>query len=88
MSRRLSLGLSCSFGPKMRTPDEVFIDFKARKNGILSALCEDQDAFFSACDPASENLCLYGNPDGSWVGIRCLPLLRLAVAREPAKNFS
>lgn len=68
----------------MRTPDEVFIDFKARKNGILSALCEDQDSFFSASDPASENLCLYGNPDGSWVGIRSVPFHRPAVEREPA----
>ena len=57
----------------MRTPDEVFIDYKQRKNGILSALCEDVDSFFAACDPASENLCLYGNPDGSWVSIRTSP---------------
>ena len=52
---------------KMRTPDEVYHDYHARKNGILSALTTDVDAFFAACDPASENLCLYGNPDESWV---------------------
>ncbi|KAK9825693.1 hypothetical protein WJX81_005446 [Elliptochloris bilobata] len=50
----------------MRTPEEVFADYSARKNGILTALTTDVDAFFAACDPASENLCLYGNPDSSW----------------------
>jgi hypothetical protein len=25
------------------------------------------DAFFAQCDPERENLCLYGQPDGSWV---------------------
>ena len=24
------------------------------------------DAFYSACDPGKENLCLYGHPDSSW----------------------
>ena len=24
------------------------------------------EAFWNECDPNKENLCLYGNPDGTW----------------------
>lgn len=26
----------------------------------------DVEAFYAQCDPDKENLCLYGNPDGTW----------------------
>lgn len=51
----------------MRSPEEVFKDFFGRRKGILRALTTDVDRFYEQCDPARENLCLYGNPDGSWV---------------------
>lgn len=51
----------------MRSPEEVFQDYQARKTGILTALTTEVDAFFQACDPNSDNLCLYGNSDSSWV---------------------
>ncbi len=50
----------------MRTPEEVAADFHGRRSGILRALVDEQDAFFEACNPAAENLCLYGNQDGTW----------------------
>ena len=50
----------------MRTPDDVFSDFEMRRQGILSALTVETERFVTACDPDRENLCLYGNPDGSW----------------------
>lgn len=28
--------------------------------------CVDLDAFYAAADPARDNLCLYGEPDGTW----------------------
>lgn len=51
----------------MRSPEEVYQDWQARRQGILRALTSDVDRFYEQCDPARENLCLYGNPDGSWV---------------------
>ncbi|MEW5312568.1 MAG: hypothetical protein WDW38_004195 [Sanguina aurantia] len=51
----------------MRTAKEVYDDFSGRRKAILRALTTDADQLFAACDPARENLCLYGYPDGSWV---------------------
>ena len=50
----------------MKTPEEAASDFHGRRSGILRALVDEQDAFFEACNPAAENLCLYGNQDGTW----------------------
>ena len=50
----------------MLTPEEVANDFTSRRAGVLKALVTDQDIFYETCDPDKENLCLYGNPDGSW----------------------
>ena len=50
----------------MRTPEEVAADFHGRRAGILRALDREVDAFYESCDPERENLCLYGNPDGTW----------------------
>ena len=50
----------------MRTPEEVATDFNGRRAGILKALIDDVDQFYQCCDPERENLCLYGNQDGTW----------------------
>ncbi|KAF6265021.1 hypothetical protein COO60DRAFT_1621556 [Scenedesmus sp. NREL 46B-D3] len=50
-----------------RLPENVYDEYVARRSGILRALTADVDAFFAQCDPERENLCLYGQPDGSWV---------------------
>lgn len=41
-------------------------DWMQRRTGIVTALTSDVDAMYAAADPERENLCLYGNPDGSW----------------------
>lgn len=51
---------------QMRTPEEVATDFNGRRAGILKALIDDVDQFYQCCDPERENLCLYGNQDGTW----------------------
>lgn len=51
---------------RMRTPEEIANDFHGRRAGILRALVTEVDAFYDSCDPERENLCLYGNPDGTW----------------------
>jgi len=30
------------------------------------SIIADVEAFYAQCDPDKENLCLYGNPDGTW----------------------
>ena len=37
-----------------------------RRSGLLRALTIDIEDLYTACDPDSENLCLYGNPDETW----------------------
>lgn len=57
---------------QMRTAEDVFIDFCARRSGVLQALTNDVESFFQSCDPNRENLCLYGQPNGSWtVSVPC-----------------
>jgi len=48
------------------TVEQVYEDFTQRRSGTLKALTSDVDEFFAKCDPDAENLCLYGNSDGSW----------------------
>ncbi|WIA11568.1 hypothetical protein OEZ85_011676 [Tetradesmus obliquus] len=50
-----------------RSPEHVYDEYAGRRAGILRALTTDVDAFFAECDPEKHNLCLYGEPDGSWV---------------------
>ena len=38
-----------------------------RASGIVRALTQDAAKFVDECDPRADNLCLYGNSDGSWV---------------------
>ncbi|KAK4483679.1 hypothetical protein RD792_010880 [Penstemon davidsonii] len=49
-----------------RTVEEVFKDFKGRRNGLIKALTTDVEDFFQQCDPDKENLCLYGFPSEQW----------------------
>nr|GEY50453.1 PHD finger protein ALFIN-LIKE 4 [Tanacetum cinerariifolium] len=49
-----------------RTVEEVFRDFKGRRNGIIKALTTDVGDFYQQCDPEKENLCLYGFPSEQW----------------------
>lgn len=49
-----------------RTTEDVFRDFRGRRNGMLKALTTEVEKFYSLCDPDKENLCLYGNPDETW----------------------
>ncbi|KAF6152352.1 hypothetical protein GIB67_006006 [Kingdonia uniflora] len=49
-----------------RTVEDVFSDFKGRRAGMIKALTEDVEEFTKQCDPAKENLCLYGFPTESW----------------------
>jgi hypothetical protein len=50
----------------MRTPQELFSEYSARRSAILRALTTDVDRLVEQCDPARENLCLYGYADGNW----------------------
>ncbi|XP_051147233.1 PHD finger protein ALFIN-LIKE 6-like [Andrographis paniculata] len=45
---------------------EVFNDFKGRRAALIKALTTDSAKFFQECDPAQENLCLYGLPNETW----------------------
>ncbi|XP_051131143.1 PHD finger protein ALFIN-LIKE 4-like [Andrographis paniculata] len=49
-----------------RSVEEVFRDFKGRRNGLIRALTSDVEEFFQRCDPEKENLCLYGFPSEQW----------------------
>ncbi|KAL6495048.1 PHD finger protein ALFIN-LIKE 6 [Orobanche gracilis] len=52
--------------PIPRTVEEVYIDFKGRRAGLLKALTNDVEKFYQQCDPEKENLCLYGLPNETW----------------------
>lgn len=45
---------------------EIYQDFAQRREGLVLAVTEEVELFWRECDPNKENLCLYGNPDGSW----------------------
>ncbi|KAL6558634.1 PHD finger protein ALFIN-LIKE 5 [Orobanche minor] len=49
-----------------RTVEDIFRDFKGRRNGLIKALTTDAEEFFQLCDPEKENLCLYGFPNEQW----------------------
>eukprot|EP00976_Prorocentrum_cordatum_P064576 1177548-Prorocentrum_minimum.AAC.2 len=52
--------------PHPRSVEEIFEDFSNRRSALVKALTQDVDDFYKQCNPDHENLCLYGNPDGSW----------------------
>merc|ERR1712216_910185 len=49
-----------------RTVEDVADNFQNRREGLIKALTSDVEDFYSQSDPDKENLCLYGNPDGTW----------------------
>lgn len=49
-----------------RTVEDVFREFKGRRNALIRALTTDVEEFFQQCDPEKENLCLYGFPTEQW----------------------
>jgi|EP00230_Micromonas_polaris_P004340 hypothetical protein len=49
-----------------RTVDDVADNFENRREGLIMALTTDVEDFYAESDPDKENLCLYGNPDGTW----------------------
>lgn len=48
------------------TPEQVFDDFKGRRNAIIAALTTEVEDFYQQCDPEKENFCLVGYPSGRW----------------------
>ncbi|XP_027942326.1 PHD finger protein ALFIN-LIKE 4-like [Vigna unguiculata] len=46
--------------------EEVFLDFKGRRTAIVKALTTEYKDFFQQCDPAKDDLCLYGFPNEVW----------------------
>lgn len=65
MSSQLNFRFVMS-GDFPRTEEEIAADFVQRRSGLLKALTDEVDDFYNHCDPERENLCLYGNRDGSW----------------------
>ncbi|TKY65825.1 PHD finger protein ALFIN 1 [Spatholobus suberectus] len=51
---------------KPRTVEEIFKDYSARRTAIIRALTRDVGEFYGLCDPAKDNLCLYGHPNETW----------------------
>ncbi|KAJ4901236.1 PHD finger protein ALFIN-LIKE 6 [Raphanus sativus] len=49
-----------------RTVEDVFIDFRGRRAGLIKALTFDMVKFHQTCDPEKENLSLYGLPNETW----------------------
>ncbi|XP_057529695.1 PHD finger protein Alfin1-like [Amaranthus tricolor] len=49
-----------------KTVEEVFMDFRGRRAGLIKALTIDVENFYQQCDPEKENLCLYGLPNETW----------------------
>lgn len=48
------------------SPRDIVDDWEQRRSGLLLALTEDVEDFFKQCDPERENLCLYGESNGTW----------------------
>uniref|UniRef100_A0A0D9WD58 PHD finger protein ALFIN-LIKE n=1 Tax=Leersia perrieri TaxID=77586 RepID=A0A0D9WD58_9ORYZ len=53
-------------GSAPRSVEDIFKDFRARRNAILRALTHDVEDFYAQCDPEKENLCLYGYANEVW----------------------
>mmetsp|Transcript_6101 Transcript_6101/g.17470 ORF Transcript_6101/g.17470 Transcript_6101/m.17470 type:complete len:255 (-) Transcript_6101:477-1241(-) len=49
-----------------RSAEQIHRDYQARFGALVKALTDEVDEFYEQCDPEKENLCLYGEPDGSW----------------------
>ncbi|XP_074314938.1 PHD finger protein ALFIN-LIKE 4-like [Silene latifolia] len=49
-----------------RNVEEVLMDFKGRRAGIIKALTKDAELFYKLCDPNHPDLCLHGLPNQQW----------------------
>ncbi|KAF8070929.1 G6PD5 [Scenedesmus sp. PABB004] len=63
---RQSTSPRAALAAAMGRVEAVYDEYLARRKGIIRALTNEVDMFFSQCDPERENLCLYGNVDGTW----------------------
>lgn len=67
-SRRLAIRRSrrsrglCARGLALATPNGVRLTIAI----LFHSSRADVEEFYAQCDPDKENLCLYGNPDGTW----------------------
>ncbi|BBN01714.1 hypothetical protein Mp_2g09740 [Marchantia polymorpha subsp. ruderalis] len=52
--------------PKFENVEVIYAAVMRRQAGIIKALTVESDELFRQCDPETENLCLYGLPDGGW----------------------
>ncbi|BBN01337.1 PHD finger protein ALFIN-LIKE [Marchantia polymorpha subsp. ruderalis] len=52
--------------PKFENVEVIYAAVMRRQAGIIKALTIESDELFRQCDPDTENLCLYGLPDGGW----------------------
>ncbi|BBM99737.1 PHD finger protein ALFIN-LIKE [Marchantia polymorpha subsp. ruderalis] len=52
--------------PKFENVEVIYAAVKRRQAGIIKALTMESDELFRQCDPETDNLCLYGLPDGGW----------------------
>lgn len=50
-----------------KTVEDIFEDLKQRRAGLLTALTDEVEEFYKQCDPEKENLCLYGEREGTWI---------------------
>ncbi|KAF0920748.1 hypothetical protein E2562_036832 [Oryza meyeriana var. granulata] len=50
----------------LRSIEDIFKDFRARRSAIIRALTEDLETMIALCKPDLDCLCLYGNADGTW----------------------
>ncbi|KAK9788296.1 hypothetical protein WJX73_004548 [Symbiochloris irregularis] len=48
------------------SPSDIIFDWEQRRHGLLLALTDDEEKFYRQCDPERENLCLYGESNGTW----------------------
>ncbi|XP_057542226.1 PHD finger protein ALFIN-LIKE 7-like isoform X2 [Amaranthus tricolor] len=49
-----------------KTAEEIFIDFRGRRAGLIKALTTDVRQLYQLCDPGKDLLCLYGHPNETW----------------------
>lgn len=49
-----------------RTVQDIVANYEMRKAGLQKALTDDVDEFFNQCHPDRDNLCLYGETNGTW----------------------
>lgn len=52
--------------PRARRPDARRETTDDAHTNHSSRSRADAEEFYAQCDPDKENLCLYGNPDGTW----------------------